>query len=308
MAMGLVKQTYRRFARDAAPLLAAVLLVSTGSSAHAQATVNCAPTVETETKSCGVADQFQTFARVTNKCSCDVNVSVQLPGGGAAVFTGVKRMGGSQREMIVACSSKKGAIGAYKYDFACPERSTEPKPRDLSKQLQSASTDAQDAVAKNQKDLGQLDKQHQQAADSEIARYKAGARNWCASQAPNCDAKCVSKSRGSQKYMSACVNLCRTLVDACASDDGSQSAQAEARVRAANDNMKQVVDQLNRQLGEQRAREEMEAALQVQAFVSALSGMAKAYQNSDGGGGASRRAPRGGGRPCTYAQGCESSK
>lgn len=297
------KQTHMRLVREAAPLLAAIF-ISAGSSAYAQATLNCAPSVDVETKSCGVADQFQTFARVTNKCSCDVNVSVQLSGGGAAVFTGVKRMGGSQREMIGACSSKKAAIGEYKYDFACPERSTESKPRDLSKQLQSASTDAQDAAAKNQQDLSQLNKQHQQAADSEIAGYKARVRNWCASQAQNCDAKCVSKSRGSQAYMSGCVNLCRTLVDACASDDGSQSAQAEARVRAANDNMKEVVDQLNRQLGEQRAREEMEAALQVQTFVSALSGMTKAYQSS----GASGRAPRGGGRACTYAQGCEASR
>jgi hypothetical protein len=217
---------------------------------------------------------------------------------------------------------KEEDIGGFSYEWktrtngSCggnPQPgSTESKPRDLSKQLQSASTDAQDAAAKNQQDLSRLNKQHQQAADSEIARYKAGVRNWCASQAQNCDAKCVSKSRGSENYMSACVNLCRTLVDACASDDGSQSAQAEARVRAANDNMKQVVDQLNRQLGEQRAREEMEAALQVQAFVSALSGMAKAYQSTSGGnsggGGASGRAPRGGGRACTYAQGCEASR
>ncbi|SEB96450.1 hypothetical protein SAMN05444164_0674 [Bradyrhizobium erythrophlei] len=296
----MVKQTYMRLVRDAMPLVAAIVLISAGPSAYA-ATLNCVPSVDVETKSCGVADHIQTFARVTNKCSCDVNVSVQLPGGGAAVFTGVKRMGGSQREMIVACSPKKGAIGEYKYDFACPEGSTESKPRDLSKQLQSASTDAQDAAAKNRQDLSQLNKQHQQAADSEIARYKAGVRNWCASQAQNCDAKCVSKSRGSQNYMSACVNLCRTLVDACASDDGSQSAQAEARIRAANDNMKDVVDQLNRQSAEQRAREEMESSLQVQTFVGALSGMARAYQRTSGGnsgGGGAGRAPHGGGSAC----------
>jgi hypothetical protein len=272
-----VKQVYKRLARDAVPLVGAViLLMATGTSVYAQARLNCSPTVDLETQSCGAPDKFQTFARVTNKCSCDVSVSIQLPGGGSASFTAVKRDGGSQREMIRACDSKQRAIGQYTYDFSCPERSTNLTPRDLSSQLKSASADAKDAGAKNQQDVSQLNRQHQQAVANNVAQYKAGLRNWCASHAQNCDAQCISKNPGSQNYMSACVNLCSTIVDACVSktlDDESQRAQAEARVRAADANMKRVVDQLNRELGEQRAREEMENALQVHEFLNALSGM-----------------------------------
>ena len=189
-----------------------VLLISTGPSAYGQGQLICSPSVEVETQSCGVGDKIQTYARVTNKCACDVSVSVKLPGGGSAEFTSVKQGGGTERQMIVPCNSKKGEIGKSTYEFSCPERRTEPKPRDLSKQLQSASTDAKDAAAKNQQDLSQLGKQHQQGVENYVAQNKAGAVNWCASHAKNCDAQCVSKNRGSQNYVSE--RLCKLVQDA----------------------------------------------------------------------------------------------
>ncbi|WP_027552253.1 hypothetical protein [Bradyrhizobium sp. Cp5.3] len=250
-------------------------LVASGA-AGAEGRLDCSPSVDLETESCGSSGNIQTFARVTNKCACDVSVNIKLPDGGSAVFTGVKRNGGTQHDMIMACGPTRGQYPEYSYEFSCPEppKAGSKPPRDLSKQLQAAASDAANADAKNRADLGALSQQHQQSVETNVARYKADIRNWCAAHAQRCDAQCSSKARGSANYMNACVNLCSSVVDACVADnldDENKRARAEARVRAANANMKDVVDQLNRELGEQRAREEMEAALQVQAFLSALS-------------------------------------
>jgi hypothetical protein len=259
--------------------VAAFLVWMASNPASAEGRLNCSPTVDLETESCGSSGNIQTFARVTNKCACDVSVNVKLPGGGSAVFSGVKQNGGTQHDMIMACGPTKGQFTEFTYEFSCPDtpKANSKPPRILPKQLQAAASDAANADAKTRADLGALSQQQQQSVATTVARYKADIRNWCAAHAQRCDAQCSSKSQGSTNYMSACVSLCSSVVDACVADnldDDDKRAQAEARVRAANANMKNVVDQLNRELGEQRAREEMEAALQVQAFLSALSGMA----------------------------------
>jgi hypothetical protein len=256
-----------------------VLLLASGS-VRAEGRLNCSPTVDLETEPCGLSGQIQTYARVTNKCACDVSVTVKLPGNGATIFDGVKRNGGTQHAMIMTCGPTKGQYTEFTYEFSCPEPSNNggSKPqRDLSKQLQSAANDAANADVKNRQDLSALSQQHQQSVDAAVAKYKVSIRNWCVAHAQNCSAQCTSRARGSVPYMSACVNLCSAVVDACLAEnleDDDKRAQAEGRIRAANANIKNVVDQLNRQLQEQRAREEMEEALQVQAFLSALSGMA----------------------------------
>lgn len=313
--------SYRPQSIIPATILFAILVAS--GSAVAEGRLNCSPSVDLETEPCG-SGHIQTFARVTNKCACDVSVKIKLPDGGSAVFTGVKRNGGQQHDMIMACGPTKGQYSEYTYEFSCPQSpNAESKPpRDLSKRLQAAGADAANADAKNLQTLGALSQQHQQSVETNVGRYKADIQNWCANHAQHCDAQCSSKARGSANYMNACVNLCSSVVDACvASSLGEENkrTQAEARVRAANSNMKNVVDQLNRELGEQRARDEMEAALQVQAFLSALSGMtssgyaapprpAPAYHSPPPAQTPARSPTRSGGGGCSYAQGCEASR
>ena len=159
-----------------------------------------------------------------------------------AVFTGVKRNGGTQHDMIMACGPTKGQYSEYTYEFSCPQspKAELKPPRDLSKGLQSAAADAANADAKNRQTLGALSQQHQQSVETNVARYKADIQDWCASHAQRCDAQCTNKSRGSTHYMNACVDLCSSVVDACVTsslDQENKRAQAEARVRAANANI-----------------------------------------------------------------------
>jgi hypothetical protein len=111
--------------RSAASLAVAGWLITTSTgNSFAQGEPACKPAVSVETEACDVSGHIQTFARVTNRCPCDVDVTVNLPNGGGSVFSNVKKNGGSQREMIMPCGDKKVNLGDYSYKFSCPTGGT----------------------------------------------------------------------------------------------------------------------------------------------------------------------------------------
>lgn len=75
--------------------------------------------VSVETSPCP-GGKIITSARVTNNCPCDASVTVNLPGGGASVFSRVSGNGGSSSDMIRACDQEKGTFNGYLASFSCP--------------------------------------------------------------------------------------------------------------------------------------------------------------------------------------------
>jgi hypothetical protein len=205
-------------------------------------------------------------------------------------------------------------------------RADKPSNKDFSKELQSAAKDAAGADAKNNQTLKLLNQQHEQSTQASIAKYRADVRTWCSANTSDCSAKCAAKSRGAVAYLSACNNVCSAAIDACVAKDLNDPARQTAaadRLTAADANMRRVVDQLNDDL-RRRAQEQMEAALEVQSFLSNFSA---AFVSTYSGSGHSASAPRmppappppppppmptpaaqGGGHGCSYQQGCEASR
>jgi hypothetical protein len=129
------------------------------------------PSVTPEPEPCG-SGKVMTFVRVTNSCHCDVEVSVPLKSGGAAVFSNVAKNGGTARDMVGACSDKQVELtGKFSYNYLCPAPESKPS-ADIQRRLQARQNEATQYEAKAKQ-------QRQQVLDEEqreIARHQSQSR------------------------------------------------------------------------------------------------------------------------------------
>ena len=83
------------------------------------------PSVSLEIKECGDG-HFQTAVKVTNTCrNCDVHADVLMGSGRQAIFTGVRKNGGTRRETVLPCGDEQDSIGHAHFKWSCPPA---PKP------------------------------------------------------------------------------------------------------------------------------------------------------------------------------------
>jgi hypothetical protein len=87
------------------------------------------PSVSLEIKECGDG-HFQTIVKVTNTCRyCNVHADVRMGSGRQAIFTGVRKNGGTQQETVLPCGDEQDSVSQAHFSWSCPRPAAPPAPK-----------------------------------------------------------------------------------------------------------------------------------------------------------------------------------
>ena len=197
-----------------------------GSAFGEEGHLACEPSVSVETESCpGGGGQIISFARVTNGCVCDVNVTVHLANAaGAAVLTKVPKNGGTGRQMIAACGYKEMQFTSYSYEFDCPKTDQSPSNSQSSSENKKAgSTGMSSLLNRTQQHAADLGNRAQSQHTEDLEKVKNGeardranikstreaAGRKCIEDENSCQSSCSTTNanlRGSNAYQIGAVS------------------------------------------------------------------------------------------------------
>jgi hypothetical protein len=130
---------------------AGMLMAAVASAAFAQGARKV--TASSYTEECE-AGNVRTMVFVSNSCTCDATVNVNIEGGGMDILL-VKGSGGSKHDMIGACG-RKALTFTYSVDMSCPAAKdvkapstpTQPSGKSLSNQSGTSEVSPSDDMAK----------------------------------------------------------------------------------------------------------------------------------------------------------------
>lgn len=165
----------------------------------------CMPKIDIADEPCGTQGKILSFVKVVNDCSCDVQVTAQLKGGGAATLSVSKKSSGKQ--LVKACGLSSAVIVDAHHKFNCPQKqpeATKKKPDQEGTPAQKKKSPMEETLERQQQKSKGADavdaanrakaKRFTEEADAEMTDLKAEQEIACESHVEACQAEAKNDS------------------------------------------------------------------------------------------------------------------